>query len=93
MGQGAIKHEGLAPNDPIGPVKSELIHARDDLMIVGHLPFLSKLASALLVGDELIELFSFQQAGVVCLGRNDEEEQWQVCWMVVPQLCKSENNR
>jgi phosphohistidine phosphatase len=63
----------------------EISGMADDLMIVGHMPFLGKLASMLLVGSESKNLVAFRQGGVVCLQRNDDQT-WQVAWMVTPQL-------
>ena len=83
--QGVVRRDGLAPNDPIGPVKRDLIDAAPALMIVGHLPFLSKLASALVAGDESRHMVAFQEGGVVCLVRSDQGD-WGIRWMVVPEL-------
>ena len=82
---GVIQSADLAPNDPIEPIKGALTTAEDDVMIVGHLPFLGKLASALLTGSELADIVAFRQGGVVCLER-DEDGIWRVVWMVVPEL-------
>ena len=79
------ERDGLAPNDPVGPLAEEISVMADDLMIVGHMPFLGKLASILLVGSESKNLVAFRQGGVVCLHRN-ENQTWQVAWMVTPQL-------
>jgi len=84
--EGIVVHEGLDPNDPIDPVQRELIGAPADIMIVGHLPFLGKLVSALLVGDETVELVTFQNGGAVCLERNEEKGRWRLTWAVVPEL-------
>ena len=40
--------EGIGPNDAIAAIKDEITAARSSVMIVGHQPFLGKLASALL---------------------------------------------
>jgi phosphohistidine phosphatase len=77
--------EGLAPNDPVDPMKDELARAHDDLMIVGHLPFLGKLASILVAGSELADVVAFRQGGIVCLERH-EEGAWRVRWMVTPEI-------
>jgi phosphohistidine phosphatase len=79
--------EGLAPNDPVDPVRDELSQTRDDLMIVGHLPFLGKLASLLVAGGESADAVSFRQGGIVCLER-DEEGAWRMRWMVTPDLLR-----
>jgi phosphohistidine phosphatase len=57
-------------------------------MIVGHLPFLGKLASALLTGSESVSPVAFRQGGVICLQRN-EGMTWQVAWMVIPDILKA----
>jgi phosphohistidine phosphatase len=81
--EGIMKKQGLAPNDPIDPWVEELNKSPDDVMIVGHLPFLSRLASRLLGREE--ELISFQPGGIVCLEKM-EHLQWRIRWMVVPEL-------
>lgn len=78
-------HGGLAPNDPVGPLKDEIAQTSDDLMIVGHLPFLGKLASVLVGGAESADSVAFRQGGIVCLER-DEKGAWRVRWMVTPDL-------
>jgi phosphohistidine phosphatase len=85
VNKAVVQHKGLAPNDPIAPVKKELIKANEDLMIVGHLPFLGKLVSALVADSEFADVVTFQQGGVVCLER-DENLKWKMRWMVIPEL-------
>ena len=77
--------DGLGPNDDVAVLRDELACAEQDVMIVGHLPFLSKLASLLLVGSESANTVAFKQGGIVCL-RRAEENQWQIDWMVTPEL-------
>jgi phosphohistidine phosphatase len=80
-----IEHKGLSPNDNIMPVKNELHESDADIMIVGHLPFLSKLASSLVIGNESAQLISFQQGGLVCIEKA-EDKTWKIRWMIVPEL-------
>jgi phosphohistidine phosphatase len=77
--------EGLAPNDPVDPVKDKLALIHNDLMIVGHLPFLGKLASILVAGSESADVVAFRHGGIVCLER-DETGAWRVHWMVTPEI-------
>lgn len=81
------EREGLTPNDPVKGLANEMSEMANDLMIVGHLPFLGKLASMLLAGSEGKDLVAFRPGGVVCLQRN-EDQTWQVAWMVTPELLK-----
>ena len=75
----------LGPNDDVSAIQDEILAMGEDVMIVGHLPFLSKLASLLLVGSESADTVAFKNAGVVCLTLL-ENNQWQIEWIVIPQL-------
>jgi phosphohistidine phosphatase len=82
-------HEGLSPNDNVTVLKDELISSRQDIMIVGHLPFLPKLASLLLTNSESSNAVAFKNGGIVCLEYSDDK-QWQLRWMIVPGLLSQE---
>jgi phosphohistidine phosphatase len=56
----------------------------EPVMLVGHLPFLSRLASLLMVSNTQSVMIRFQQAGIVCLSREDEK--WAVNWVMPPEL-------
>jgi len=77
--------DGLAPKDDVDKIVSEINDAEGDIMIVGHLPFLSTLASRLLSGKQKTEVVKFTYAGIVCLER-DKENNWHLEWAVIPQL-------
>jgi len=77
--------DGLAPNDDVTTLRDELVSAVECIMIVGHLPFLGKLASLFLTGSESVEAVAFKQGGIVCLDRCDENK-WKLDWMVTPEL-------
>lgn len=82
---GTLSREGLAPSDPVEPLIEELTNAQEDLVVVGHLPFLAKLASALLTDSESLDVVAFRQGGIVCIERGDDAT-WRLLWMVNPQL-------
>jgi phosphohistidine phosphatase len=79
-----LQQDGLGPKDDVKPIAKGLKGRADDLMIVGHLPFLAKLASRLLVGDENQAVVTFRNAGVVCL-ECDESHGWQIAWAIPPE--------
>lgn len=54
-----------------------------DLMLVGHLPHLSRLASLLLTGSPDKQPVTFVNAGIVCLQRDDTNG-WSVAWTATP---------
>jgi len=58
-----------------------------DTLVVGHLPFMSRLVSHLVVGDENRPVSAFQPGSIVCLELN-EGSRWLVAWMIRPQLLK-----
>jgi phosphohistidine phosphatase len=77
-------YEGMTPKDPVEPLVHELRTAVRSLVIVGHLPYLSKLASELLCQDQTIRPVVFYNAGIVCLLKTDDH--WQVDWLIQPWL-------
>ncbi len=76
---------GLSPTDDPKLLAEKIQGLRKNLMIVGHLPFLSRLAGLLLTGNSDTEPIAFQKAGLVCLEHN-EPGTWQLCWMLTPDL-------
>jgi phosphohistidine phosphatase len=54
-------------------------------VIVGHLPFLSKLASQLLCGSEKHYIADFPYAGAMCLEQIDREK-WFIKWFINPGI-------
>jgi len=82
---GIIAHDGLGPMDDAMALRDELASTEKNIMIVGHLPFLSRLASLLLSGSESANTVAFKNAGIVCLSRS-EDIRWQIEWMVTPEL-------
>ena len=73
---------GLAPKDDVRSITEKLIGSKNNLMLVGHLPFLSRLASALLTGSPDSEILSFRYSCIVCL--EHEEKTWRSCWIATP---------
>jgi len=82
--------DGVAPSDGLSPGDDPNIWARrlngadEDMMLVGHLPHLSRLASLMLVKDANRDIISFENAAIVCLQR--EITKWSVRWMVIPSI-------
>lgn len=83
--EGVFQHDGLAPNDDPETIKKELAESEKNTMIVGHLPFLGKLAASLLTDNDSLSIVTFQQGGIVCLER-DEDKRWHIAWMIVPEI-------
>ena len=56
-----------------------------DCLVVGHLPFMARLVSHLLVDDEDRPTVAFEPGSIVCLERGDAAR-WHLCWMIRPEL-------
>ncbi len=82
--------DGLAPNDDPGPWAERLIHLQEDIMLVGHLPFLQRLAGLLLCGDADREVVRFRNGGVLCLECGSDG--CHILWQIHPMLFYGESD-
>lgn len=80
--EGIRAESGLLPKDPVSGWVDAI---QDHDMIIGHLPFLSRLLSRFLTGKEDTDLFRFQNAGIVCLEKQEAAD-WQISWTLMPQI-------
>ena len=65
---------GLAPKDPVEPILAEIDDWREDVVLVGHQPFMGRLVSALLKCDERA-VVAFRPGTLVCL-ESDGSSDW-----------------
>jgi phosphohistidine phosphatase len=79
-----IETEELAPKADPKVWEDRLSGIDEDVILVGHLPHLSKLSGSLLCGDEEKETVIFRMGGIVCLERNGDGH-WSVQWMITPE--------
>ncbi len=89
LGREAVvsEHAGLAPMDDVGPAAAVIEKADiGNLVLVGHMPHVSRLASLLLTGDSESGVVLFRNAGIVFLVEG--EGKWQVGWVVTPKILK-----
>jgi len=77
--------DGLNPMDDPAVWAKRLESKNDDIMLVGHLPHLGRLASLLLGRSADTMTVEFKNAGMLCLG-SEEPGNWTVRWMIVPGL-------
>ncbi len=82
---GVHEKPGLGPLEDVAPLVATLAGLEHNLMIVGHLPHLSRFTSRLLCGDETKSIVAFQMGGIVRLDREATGE-WSLRWVVVPEL-------
>jgi phosphohistidine phosphatase len=81
---GVSEAAGLAPLDEPEIWAGRIAHMDEDVMLVGHLPHLARLAALLICGDKEKGVVNFRMGGVVRL-RRMEAGPWAVDWMVVPE--------
>lgn len=75
----------INPNDPVEAFAQLVDDWSEDLLVVGHLPFMSKLVSLLLTGSAEEAIVSYTPGSIVCLESTDGGG-WQLLWVVRPEL-------
>lgn len=80
--QGVRQAAGLAPNDNVEPIAESLAGETSAVMIVGHMPFLGKLASRLVLGSSQQEIVALATAGLVELVRYGPD--WYIHCVMTP---------
>ena len=86
--KGMIQKEDLSPNDNPKIWADRLSQEQQDVMVVGHLPHLSKLASLLLIKNEEQVKLGFKNSGIVCL-QKDDNSNWLLSWLVTPEILEA----
>jgi phosphohistidine phosphatase len=79
------KTPGIAPHDSAPAFASTVNTWTTDTLVVGHQPFMGKLVSQLLIGNEAGMSTAFYPGSVVCLER-EEGGGWQLAWMIRPEI-------
>lgn len=88
IGPGGVVEEidaGLSPNDPTDNLKALAGNWSEDVMVVGHLPFMGRMVSHLVAGSPDADTVAFEPGSVVSLDK-DEDGNWTINWMVRPGL-------
>jgi len=82
--RGFAQKSGLAPNDPVKDIAAEIVSAGQNVMLVGHLPFIAKLASYLLSGSDDKAALEFKTGGMAHLEYRDNN--WVLKWHINPEI-------
>jgi phosphohistidine phosphatase len=88
--QGVIAVAGLTPIDDVRPVAEAVRAEQAAVMLVGHMPHLSRLANLLLTGNPEGSILRFQMAGIVCM--SNQAGKWTVHWLMPPDLLASSSH-
>lgn len=81
--RGVISVKGLAPGDDVRPMVKALHKEKGAVMLVGHLPYMGRLAGALLADDPERDLVRFKKGAMACLVR--EGDVWELAWLITPE--------
>jgi phosphohistidine phosphatase len=85
--EGVLETAGLQPLDDVAAFAGKLDPA-EKVMLVGHLPFMERLASFLITGSVEKPVFIFQNSGIVCLDKDPDTGWWAIRWALMPHVGK-----
>ena len=81
--QGVSESDGLAPLDDVS-LFAAAVNPADNLMAVGHLPFMERLVSFLVTGSMDKPVIRFQNGGIVRLDVDPATDSWVITWALFP---------
>ncbi|HID64678.1 MAG TPA: phosphohistidine phosphatase SixA [Anaerolineae bacterium] len=82
--EGVLAVPGLDPMDDVRPIAQALQKETAPLMLVGHLPFMDRLAGLLVTSNQDCSVVRFRMGGIVCL--EGEGDDWAIRWVLTPEL-------
>jgi phosphohistidine phosphatase len=77
--------DNLGPMDDPAAVIQSPPGTEENLMLVGHMPFMGKMAGLLVAGSADAEVFRFQNGGIVCIEPTDDGG-WAIAWSLSPNV-------
>ena len=83
--QGIREVSGIKPLDDVAAYAGN-IDPVENIMLVGHLPFMERLTSFLIMGSIDKPVFKFQNSGIVCLDKDPEAQAWVIQWALMPKI-------
>ena len=83
--EGIREVSGIKPLDDVA-VYAENIDPAEDIMLVGHLPFMERMTAFLITGSIDKPVFKFQNSGIVCLDKDPEAQVWVIKWALMPNI-------
>lgn len=85
--KGVSATDGLSPLDDPEIWFQRISQMNEDIMLVGHLPYLGKLSALILCSDKRRSIVNFKAGSIGCL-RNFEDSTWSLEWMMSPEVIK-----
>lgn len=85
-----VTSDKINPNDDPEGFDWQSNNGKGDTLVVGHLPFMARLVSYLLVANVEQVIVAYQPGSIVCLEFVDNTR-WQLNWMIRPELILTGN--
>ncbi|MBT4512182.1 MAG: phosphohistidine phosphatase SixA [Chloroflexi bacterium] len=82
---GVEERNGINPMDDVEPF-ARGVNVKDNVMLVGHLPFMERLVSYLITGSTDRPVIKFQNGGIVCLEQDPYTQIWIIKWTLLPHI-------
>lgn len=83
--QGIQEVSGIKPLDDVAAYAAT-VDPDDNVMLVGHLPFMERMTSYLITGSIDQTVFKFQNSGIVCLDKDPEKQGWVILGALMPGI-------
>ncbi|MGD9080565.1 MAG: phosphohistidine phosphatase SixA [Desulfobacterales bacterium] len=83
--QGIQEVSGIKPLDDVAAYAAD-IDPVEDIMLVGHLPFMERMTAFLVTGSIDKPVFKFQNSGIVCMDKDPEAQAWVIKWALMPNI-------
>jgi len=83
--QGIQETSGIKPLDDVAAYAAK-IDPDENVILVGHLPFMERMTSYLITGSIDLTVFKFQNSGIVCLHKDAETQGWAILWALMPTV-------
>lgn len=82
---GSESVEGINPMDDVRTF-SDSLNLEQNIMLVGHLPFLERLIGLLVCGNPDQTVFKLQNSGILCIDRVPEVKNPVIRWALMPSV-------
>jgi phosphohistidine phosphatase len=76
---------GIKPMDDVAACAAK-IDPDENVMLVGHLPFMERITSYLITGSIDQPVIKFQNSGIVCLDKDPETQAWVIKWTLMSNI-------
>ena len=83
--QGIQEVSGIKPLDDVAEYAAN-IDPDENIMLVGHLPFMERITAYLISGSIDKTVFKFQNSGIVCLDKDPEKQNWMILGALTPRI-------